>query len=199
MPGPDPKRSRRAAEWRKRTGAEVLSAAQFAATKARSGLYLAGVMGFAGRWERSGLDGEELRRFVADAREALRAELSRVRERHGERLVVVTGATDTGVLQITYELCAAGGIPTLSAAPDAALNYEIGPLRYVIPAGREFGDESDLFVSFSDEFVLLGGGKQSRRETLAASAAGKPITVIQGFGGVADEFTAADLPGARFV
>jgi len=195
----EPKRPRRITEWRKRTRAEVLDAGQFYVLKARSELYIVGVMGFAGRWERSGLEGEELARFVADAREALGAELSRFRERHGGRLVVATGATNTGVLQLTYELCAGAGVPTLSAAPDASLKYELGPLRYVIPAGREFGDESDLFVSLCDEFVLLGGGKQSRRETLAASSAGKPVTVIQGFGGAADELTSAESPGARFV
>ena len=189
----------RRAEWRRRTNAEILNEKQFALLKERERYYLAGVMGFAGPWERSGLAGDELARFVADAQLALQIELDRLRAEQGEHLLVATGATSTGVLQLTYALCTAGNIGAMSVAPDCALNYELGPLRYVIPCGRDFGDESDLFVALCDEFVLLGGGKQSHRETLAASAQGKPITVIQGFGGIADELTSAELPGARFV
>lgn len=189
----------RRAEWRRRTNAEILNEKQFSALKERAQLYVVGVLGFAGRWERSGLEGEELACFVAEARGALQAELGRVLEQHRERLIVATGATNTGVLQLTYALCVALGIPTASAAPDRALSYELGPLRYVLPTGQEFGDESDRFVNICDEFILLGGGKQSHREVLAASAAEKPITVIQGFGGIADELTPAELPKARFV
>ena len=37
--------------------------------------------------------------------------------------------------------------------------------------------------------MLLGGGEQSRRETLRALSMGKPVTVIRGFGGAADALT----------
>jgi hypothetical protein len=187
------------AEWRKRTDARIVNERDFVALKTQQNLYLAGVLGFAGQWERSGLDAAELTQFVADARTALTEELQRVHGLHGERLVVSTGATNTGVLQLTYDICREKNFPTFSVAPDCALNYEVGPLDYVLPYGREFGDESDLFVQLCDEFILLGGGKQSHREILAAYRAAKPITIIQGFGGIADEFTVAELPAARFV
>jgi hypothetical protein len=191
--------SPRRSEWRKRTNAEIVNERDFARLKANLGLYVTGVLGFAGPWERSGLDDEELAAFVAEARDALTIELRRVQETYGERLVVATGATNTGVLELTYAICQEKHIATFSVAPDCALNYEIGTLQYVLPHGREFGDESALFVSLCDEFILLGGGKQSYREILAAQEAAKPITVIQGFGGVADEFDTSQLPHARFV
>lgn len=187
------------AEWRKRTDARIVNERDFVALKTQQDLYVAGVLGFAGQWERSGLDATELTQFVDDARIALAEELQRVHELFGERLVVSTGATNTGVLQLTYDICCEKSIPTFSVAPDCALNYEVGSLDYVLPHGREFGDESDLFVQLCDEFILLGGGKQSHREILAAHRASKPITIIQGFGGVADEFTSEELPAARFV
>jgi hypothetical protein len=196
---PPTKPARRRQEWRLRTSAEVCSASAFAERKPASQWYILGVLGFAGRWERSGLTCDALERFSTDARQALQAELVRCHATHQERLIVCTGATNTGVLQLTYELCAALGFKTMSVAPDRALNYELGQLDYVIPLGEAFGDESEWFVHLSDEFVLLGGGKQSHREVLMAAAQGKPITVIQGLGGVADELTAADLPAARFV
>jgi hypothetical protein len=186
-------------EWSDRTSAEVLSEPRFRARKQEAGWHILGVMGYAGRWEKSGLHGDELAAFVSLAREALRAEIVRCRDAHPGRLLVCTGATNTGVLQLTYEVCVFLDIPTMSVAPDRALNYELGPLAYVIPHGQAFGDESDLFVGLSDELLLLGGGKQSHREVLAGHALHKPVTVIQGFGGTADALSAVELPGARFV
>jgi hypothetical protein len=196
---PPTKPARRRSEWRERTAAEVCSPVAFADRKAAGGWHVAGVLGFAGRWERSGRTGDDLDRFIADARHALTAELVRCRDAHRDRLLVCTGATHTGVLQLTYEICTTLGCKTLSVAPDRALNYELGPLDFVIPLGEAFGDESEWFVHVCDEFILLGGGKQSHREILLAAAQGKAITVIQGLGGVADELTVADLPTARFV
>jgi hypothetical protein len=182
-----------------RISAEICSAKAFAAQKADRGWHMLGVLGFAGRWERSGLTGEALAGYVTEARQALQGELVRCQEAHGGRLLVCTGATNTGVLQLAYELCAALGLETVSVAPDRALNYELGSLNYVIPMGESFGEESEWFVHLCDEFLLLGGGKQSQRELLMAGALGKPITIIQGFGGCADELTAVELPAARFI
>jgi len=192
-------RSSRRAEWRQRTDAEILTDSSFAARKSAEGLYVVGVLGFAGRWERSGLAPDALAAFIDEAREFLGRELLRAQQAHGDRLVVCTGATNTGVLQLTYELCSALGIRTMSVAPDRALNYELGPLDFVIPLGEYFGDESEAFVRLGDEFVLLGGGNQSHQEILAAHLAGKPVTIIQGFGGIADELSPADLSNARWV
>ena len=55
------------------------------------------------------------------------------------------------------------------------------------------------FVSMCDAFLLLGGGAQSQRESIAAHEQRKPVTVIQGFGGVADELGPEDLSRARFL
>ncbi len=189
----------RRAEWRQRTSARVHSERAFTSLKAQHGWRLLGVMGFAGRWERSGLSGDDLAWFIGEARTALRRELLRASAEAAGLLHVATGGTNTGVLEMTYALCAELDLPAVGITPDRALNYELGMMAHVIPVGEFFGDESETFVRLCDEFLLLGGGKQSQRETMAACALGKPITVIQGFGGVADEFTVEVLPGARFV
>jgi hypothetical protein len=188
----------RRAEWRQRSSAEVHTEAGFARLKALRGWRLLGVMGFAGRWERSGLTGNDLSWLVGEARSALRRELARARDA-GPALHVATGGTNTGVLELVYELCSDLGIPAVGITPDRALNYEVGAMAHVVPVGEFFGDESEAFVALCDEFLLLGGGKQSHRETMAASSMGKLVTVIQGFGGVADELSPETLPAARFV
>jgi hypothetical protein len=189
----------RRADWRHRTEAELHTETGFAQSKARHGWRVLGVMGFAGRWERSGLAGDDLAWFVAEARQALRRELLRARDAYPGRLHMATGGTNTGVLGLAYGLCAELAIPAVGITPDRALNYELGGMAHLIPVGEFFGDESEAFVRLCDEFILLGGGKQSLREALSASSIGKPVTVIQGFGGVADEVTPQVLPGARFV
>ncbi len=80
-----------------------------------------------------------------------------------------------------------------------ALAYSLAPMQFVVPVGQRFGDESRVFVESIDALVMLGGGAQSRREALAASGRGIPITVIQGFGGAADELTVDEMPEARWL
>lgn len=189
----------RRSEWRRRTTADVHSERSFVRLKADLSLRVVGVMGFAGAWERSGLTGGDLLWFVEEARSALRQEIVRSRHEYGGRLYVATGGTNTGVLRLAYEVCAEAGIPAVGITPDRALNYDLGAMACVVPVGEFFGDESGAFVALCDEFLLLGGGKQSLRETLAAAALGRPVTVIQGFGGIADELTPESLPSARFV
>ncbi|HEU5098899.1 MAG TPA: hypothetical protein VFU22_07770, partial [Roseiflexaceae bacterium] len=119
--------------------------------------------------------------------------------RYGDRLVVASGATNEGVLRLAYEVCAFLSITAMGIAPDQALDFPLGQMQYVLPFGRAFGDESPVFVRTIDELLVLGGGPQSRREVFAAAEAGQPMTIIQGFGGIADQLSCADLPAARFV
>ena len=69
----------------------------------------------------------------------------------------------------------------------------------LVPIGKRFGDESAGFVALCDAFIVLGGGAQSEAECRRASEVGKPITVIQGFGGVADGLVVVNLLGVRIV
>jgi len=113
--------------------------------------------------------------------------------------MVVSGATNLGVLQLTYALCREHGLSAMGLAPQAVWSYPVADFDIMLPVGERFGDESEAFVSLCDAFVLLGGGRQSRAETLAAAARGKPVTILRGFGGVADVLTPAEVTGATWI
>jgi len=185
--------------WAQKTRAELFSPEGFAERKAEQGFHLLGVMGFAGSWRRSGRKGAALEDYKDAMREALRMHFVAERERHGDKLVMVSGATNLGVLELAYALCADLTIWAAGVTPDRTLLYEVGEMDFLVPWGQRFGDESDVFVELCDSFLLLGGGPQSERETLAAHARGRPVTIIQGFGGAADGLSAELLPNARFV
>ena len=196
---PAPKRSNPGDAWRQRTNAQVLYEGQFATLKIQQQLHIVGIMGFAGSWQRAGLTSAELGQFIRDAQGVLDHEFIRLREHHAHHLVIASGATNDGVLQLVYELCDQLSITAMGIAPSSALGYDLGKMHYLIPFGTHFGDESEVFVRTSDELMLLGGGEQSYREVLMGTAAQIPITIFQGFGGVADQFTPATLPNARFI
>lgn len=176
--------------WRAKTAAALHSPASFAAYKQAQGFALLGVMGYAGSWRRTGKTGEALAAHVGAARAALKSELLAARERHGLELVMASGATNNGVLAQAYDLCAELGILAMGITSNRALAYEVGAMNFVVPVGSRFGDESEAFVELCDEFLVLGGGDQSRREAEAALERGKPVRVIVGFGGAADELAA---------
>lgn len=167
--------------------------------KASQALYVLGVMGYAGDWERSGLDGPDKERLVRDARAVLRRALTRAHERHGRRLAVASGAADEGVLELAYALCAELGVRAVGIAPRSVYEHPIARLDHLVIEGICFGEESRLFVETSDELLLLGGGPQCENEARLAAELGKPLVVARGFGGCADELTPADVPGAIFV
>jgi hypothetical protein len=187
------------AKWRMHTSASILTEARFACLKYRSSLHVVGVAGFARPWTQLGLYGAALEQTIADVRATLCHELADRQSRHGARLVVASGATDSGVLRLAYEVCTFLSITAMGIAPDQALQHPLSRMHYMLPFGQTFGDESPVFVRTIDELIVVGGGAQSEREIVAAAEIDRPITIIQGFGGIADEFSPAALPKAHFV
>jgi hypothetical protein len=181
------------------TSASIVTEARFACLKHRLRMRVVGIVGFARPWLQLGLQGPALAQLIADARATICHELADRQRRYGERLVVASGATNEGVLRLTYEVCAFLNIMAMGIAPDQALDFPLGSMHYMLPSGRAFGDESPVFVRTIDELLVLGGGAQSEREVFAAAEANQPMTIIQGFGGIADRLTPAALPAARFV
>lgn len=177
--------------WRGRTRAQVLDGATFSHLRAERGWFVLGVMGHVRAW-RSPTDGD-------DARRALAVELDAAGARHGPRLAVASGATDAGVLSVVYALCAERRLTAIGITCDAGRDLPLAPLDWLVPVGRRFGDESALFVDTCDAFVVLGGGEQARREAIGGRAQDKPVTLIRGFGGAADDLAELGLPGARVV
>lgn len=176
-----------------------IDGATWRALKESQGLYVLGVMGYAGDWERSGLEGPDKDRLVRDAAAVLRRALSRANERYGRRLAVASGAADEGVLELAYGLCAELGIRAVGIAPRSVFEHPIARLDHLVVEGTCFGEESRLFVETSDELLLIGGGPQCDSEARLAAELGKPLVVARGFGGCADDLTAEDVPGAIFV
>ena len=187
------------AKWRMHTSASILTEARFACLKHRSNLHVVGIAGFARPWAQLGLYGAALEQTIADVRATLCHALTERQRRHGARLVVASGATNSGVLRLAYEVCTFLNITAMGIAPDQALEHPLSRMHYMLPFGQTFGDESPVFVRTIDELIVVGGGAQSQREIIAAAEIDRPITIIQGFGGIADEFSPAALPKAHFV
>ncbi len=186
-------------DWAQRTNARLFDAAEFRSFKAEGTLHLVGVMGFAGSWQRASDTRESAEAARRAATALLRRELEALAAEHGESLIMASGATNAGTLQVAYKLCAELKIRSMGIAPHSVLTYDIAAMDYVLPFGERFGDESELFILLCDEFLVLGGGRQTRRETIDAHRRGKPVTVVQGFGGASAGFTTEQLPNARFI
>lgn len=185
--------------WHQRTNAQIFSERAFLQARQQHQWHIVGVAGYARDWSHLGLDRHTVTLTVADARNALLHEFSRRQHEYGQRLVIASGATNQGVLQLTYDVCHELQITAMGIAPDQALDFPLGTMELMLPCGQRFGDESALFVRLIDELVVLGGGAQTRREVKLAAEQGRPMTVIQGFGGAADDLTPAMVPTARFV
>jgi hypothetical protein len=189
----------RADRWRSHTTAEIVSEQRFAQLKRRFNWHVVGVAGFARPWTQMGLAEADIAQTIADARVSICHELADCQRRYGQRLVIASGATDQGMLKLAYEVCQFLHIIAMGIAPDQALEFPLGRMQYMLPFGTNFGDESQVFVRAIDELIVIGGGRQSERELFAAARVRRPLTIIQGFGGIADQLTPDAVAGARFV
>ena len=179
------------ARWRTATRAQVLDGGTFRYLCRERGWWVLGVMGYAGPFANPGVEDA--------AQTALAEQLEQARQRHGDRLAVASGATDAGVLALTYRWCARLGVTAIGITCEAGRRLPIAALDWLVPVGERFGDESALFVDICSAFVVLGGGEQSRREAIGGRAQDKPVTLIRGFGGAADALAEMQLPGATIV
>jgi len=186
--------------WSTKTDAELVTATRFIAHKEREELHVVGVVGFSGQWSEEKIASDpELRFKVKHARHQLEETLTELKERHGEKLVVSSGATMEGVPKLVYEVCEELGIKAMGVACEKAIDYRLGEMRYLLIEGSNWGDESLTFLRTSDELFMIGGGGQAKREVLAAASEGKKVTIFKNFGGTADELTGFDIKGATFV
>ncbi|MFT4977926.1 MAG: hypothetical protein ACI8S6_003833 [Myxococcota bacterium] len=150
--------------------------AAFDAARTAGGWHILGVVGSSGGMPHP----------PPEAEAALSALLREASEAHGERLWVVSGATDVGVPGLTHRLCRAAGIQTAGLTAAQGLEYSLAPLDMLIVVGERFGDESDDLLALCDALIILGGGPQAEREARGALEVGIPVTAVTGFGGAAD-------------
>lgn len=79
--------------------------------------------------------------------------------------VLVSGLTNLGIPKIGYEIASKLGWKTIGISAEDALNYDLFDVDEQIIVGKEFGDESEEFISMLDCLIRVGGGPQSMRET----------------------------------
>jgi hypothetical protein len=111
-------------------------------------------------------DAEEARKMIVDAYDKLEKMYP------GYFFTVASGLTNVGVLKIAYNEAKKRGWSTAGIACQKALSYELFPVDLKIIAGRNWGDESSIFLSFVDAIVRIGSGKQSMAETEEAKKMG---------------------------
>jgi hypothetical protein len=183
-----------------KTSAEIISAQEFEIAKEQRGIHVVGVIGFSGQWGQSKIDSDPLIKANVEAASlALEEKLLELKDKHGDSLIVSSGATMEGVPKIIYDLCEKHGIVAMGVACEKAFNYPLGKMKFLIVEGQDWGAESETFLKTSNEILMLGGGGQAKREAIAAVTSGKEVTVFCGYGGSADQLNPADMAGARFV
>ena len=92
------------------------------------------------------------------------------------RIVVVSGLTNVGVLKLAYEEAKRRGWKTAGVACKKAFDYKSSwfPVdQEPVIVGENWGDESFEFIKSIDALVRIGCGKQSLREASMARNLGK--------------------------
>jgi hypothetical protein len=186
--------------WKDKTSAHLLDENAFLIEKDKQNLHVVGVTGFSGQWSDAKIAADEgIKSDAAAATASLHEYLSELKAKYGEKLVVSSGATNEGVPKIIYSLCESLGIKAMGVTSAKAADYPLGRMDYLIVMGEDWGQESPTFLNTSDEFILLGGGGQAKREAIAAAALGKTVAVFQGYKGSGDQVTLADVPTGKFI
>lgn len=176
-------------KWNRVTSAAKVKPRELRRAAKAAGALLVGVAGFSGSWSKSARADAE-----PAARKALR---SLFEEARAERVLwCVSGATNSGVPRVAYEVAEELSVHRVGITAAAAYSFPIASLHHLVVVGKRFGDESQVFVDLCERFWLLGGGTQSEKEIRMAHAMGKDVCVVQGLGGAADSL---NLSGARYL
>ncbi len=85
---------------------------------------------------------------------------------HDRSIEIVSGLTNIDIAKIAYEIADEQGGMTVGISTERALHvkYGIYLVDQQIIEGKEFGDESIVFIDYIDFLVRVGGGKQNHRE-----------------------------------
>ena len=175
--------------WSRVTSAAKVKPRELRRAAKAAGALLVGIAGFSGSWSNNTRPDAEL-----VARRMLRSLFEEAQAEHA--VWCVSGATNTGVPAVAYEVAEELSIHRVGITAAAAYSFPIASLHHLVVVGKRFGDESRVFVDLCERFWLLGGGAQSENEIRMAHAMGKDISIVRGLGGVAESL---DLEGARYL
>ncbi|MFN2606397.1 MAG: hypothetical protein ABR511_00675 [Acidimicrobiales bacterium] len=131
-------------------------------------------------------------------------------------LTVLTGGTDAGIFSVLGAAMAGRSAPLVGVVPAGAVTWpgEVGAgpglephhSHFVAVTGDRWGDETPTLLALAAALgarapsaaVVVGGGACTRDEARGHLRAGRPVLVVAGSGGVADELAAAmAAPGGR--
>jgi hypothetical protein len=98
------------------------------------------------------------RKYLEEAFEAISRN-----NRHKE-IIIVSGLTNIGIPKIAYNIAVENHWWTVGIACSKADEYEIFPCDQKIIVGKNWGDETEVFLNSIDCLVKVGGGKQSEKE-----------------------------------
>jgi len=93
-------------------------------------------------------------------------QLIETNKNYDEPIEIVSGLTNIGIPRIAYQVAEELGFIKVGISAERALEVKCGIYRVdkQIIDGKDFGDESRVFISYIDFLVRVGGGKQSHEE-----------------------------------
>ncbi len=167
---------------------EVVTPAEFLIRKERDHRYVVGVVGFTAEWcEKKLASNHILKEQNRFARGELEGLIRDLQEQHGEKLLISTGPSREGVAKLANEICGELGIEVVAIGSQGSIASYHSGLRYLVVACPNEAAESSAFLATADSVVLLGGSELAKKTAILAANDEKPVVVIQGFGGAADE------------
>lgn len=103
------------------------------------------------------------------AKERIKESFDKIESHFSDRQIIcVSGLTDLGVPALAYRECVKRGWMTIGVACEKAKEYDLFPVDKIIIEGKNWGDESEKFLSMLDCLIRIGGGQQSNNETQKA-------------------------------
>lgn len=128
------------------------------------------------------------------AKEVMKEQLIHLVQKSSRKVIISSGATNTGVPAMAYDVAHELGIRTIGIACKKPLNQSdlklTSSLSTVFFFGDNWGSESKIFLETSEYMIGLGGGKQARVEIEKAIEMGSKVILIAGFKGAVDDIIA---------
>lgn len=92
------------------------------------------------------------------------AALNVLYNRYEGNMTIVSGLTDLGIPGLAYQYAKRENLKTVGIACAKAEEYKCFPVDKRVIVGKDWGDESQYFLSSIDFMVRVGGGPQSHNE-----------------------------------
>tara|TARA_B100000508_G_C11447650_1_gene272288 strand:+ start:1071 stop:1499 length:429 start_codon:yes stop_codon:yes gene_type:complete len=116
-------------------------------------------VGLAGYCPPSKFDEDEAGHMITDAFNYIESQFP------DHFVYLVSGWTNVGIPALGYAEATKRGWSTVGVASNKAFDFELFPVNHAYAVGKNWGDESERFLSEIECMIRIGGGEQSMRET----------------------------------